>query len=60
MRIHALGDSLISIGEPITDQDKIDVLLDGLLEEYGAFVMMIYGCTDSPTLSDIEALLLVQ
>lgn len=51
-----MADSLLSVGENITDQDK----LDGLPKEYYAFVMMIYGKFDSLTTYDIEALLLVQ
>lgn len=60
LRVKALADALSAIGDPISEQDQIDAVLDGLPEEYNSFVMMIYGRPDSPSLSDIEALLLVQ
>lgn len=37
----------------------MDAILDGLHEEYGSFVMM-YGRADTPFVSDIEGLLLIQ
>lgn len=40
LRIHALVDSLIAIGETISDQELLDVVIDGLSEEYSTFVMM--------------------
>lgn len=45
MCIHTLADSLLAIGECISEQDKIDI---------------IYGKTESPSLADIEGLILVQ
>lgn len=43
--------------DPISKQDQMDVVLDGHLEEYNHFVMMIYGLSDSLSLYDIEAFL---
>lgn len=60
LQIKAIVDSLVAIGDPISEQDHIDVILDGLPEEYNPFVMMMYGRIDSPPIHDIEALLLVQ
>ncbi|KAK2402858.1 hypothetical protein QL285_052344 [Trifolium repens] len=60
LRVRAIADTLISIGDTVTEQDRIDSILDGLPEEYNPFVMMIYGRPDSPSLLDIEGLLLVQ
>lgn len=60
MRIQTLIDSLLAIGESISEHDKIDNVLDGLLDECNCFVMMIYGGFDSLSISNIEALLLVQ
>ncbi|KAK2414066.1 hypothetical protein QL285_036702 [Trifolium repens] len=60
LRIRAIADTLLSIGDSVTEQDQIDSVLEGLPEEYNPFVMMIYGRPDSPSLFDIEALLLVQ
>lgn len=58
-KFHAITDSLITIGESISKQDITDIILDGLSEEYNAFVMMIYDKADSPNLTEIESLLLV-
>lgn len=58
--VKAIADSLLAIGDPISEQDQIDAVLDVLPKEYNSFVMMVYGRPDSPSLSDIEALLLVQ
>ncbi|WJX88788.1 hypothetical protein P8452_70836 [Trifolium repens] len=60
LRVRAIADTLLSIGDSVTEQDQIDAILDGLPEEYNPFVMMIYGRPDSPSLLDIEGLLLVQ
>lgn len=53
-------DSLQAIGDLITEQDHIDAVLEGLPEEYNSFVMMIYSRPDSPSITEIEGLLLVQ
>lgn len=58
--IKTIFDFLPAIGDPINEQDQIDAILDGLPDEYSYFVTMIYGRHDSPSLFDIEALLLVQ
>ncbi|MCI12591.1 retrovirus-related Pol polyprotein from transposon TNT 1-99, partial [Trifolium medium] len=60
LRIKAIVDSLIAIGDPISDQEHADAILEGLPEEFNPFVMMIYSRPDSLAISDIEALLLVQ
>lgn len=60
LRIKAIYDSLVSIGDSITEQDQIDAILEGLPEEYGPFIMLIYSRTDSPSVTDLESLLMVQ
>jgi histone deacetylase 1/2 len=60
LRVRVIADTLISIGDSISEQDQIDSILEGLPEEFNPFVMMIYGRSDSPSLYDIEGLLLVQ
>lgn len=60
LHIKAICDSLVAIGDSISEKDQIDAILEGLPEEYGPFVMMIYGRSDSPSVSDIESLLLLQ
>lgn len=42
VRIHTLSDTLLAIGEHISDQDKIYIMLHGLPKEYNGFVIMIY------------------
>lgn len=41
-------------------QEQIEAILDGLSEEYGPFIMMIYSRVDNPSVDDIESLLLMQ
>jgi histone deacetylase 1/2 len=60
LRVRAVANTLISIGDSVSEQDQIDSILDGLPEEYNPFVMMMYGRSDSPSLFDVEGLLLVQ
>lgn len=60
IQVHSITDSLTVIGESITDSYLTDVILDGLLEEYNSFVMIIFGKANAPTLSEIDSLLLVQ
>lgn len=60
LQIRALIESLHAIGDPVTDQDHIDTILDGLPEEYNSLVMMIYVKGDSSTVDDSDALLLMQ
>lgn len=38
--IKAIIDSLIAIGDSVSDQDHIDAILEGLPEEYNPFVMI--------------------
>lgn len=40
-RIKAIANSLLSIGDPITEQYQIDAMLEGLSEEYSNFFMTI-------------------
>lgn len=60
MKLKEIVDSLIAIGDPVIEQDHIDVILEGLPEEYNSFVMMIYSRSDNPSVSNIETLLHVQ
>lgn len=53
LRIKAIVDSLVAIGDSVNEQDQIDVILEGLPEEYGPFVMMMYGRSDSPSIADV-------
>lgn len=57
MRIKALVDSLISIGSPVTHQEHLDVILEGLPDEYQPIVTAIESRLDTYSLSEIELLL---
>lgn len=59
MCIRALVDSLQAIGDPVTEQDNIDTILERLPEEFNPFVIMIYDRVEPATVDDIEALLIV-
>jgi hypothetical protein len=52
--------SLIAVGDNVSEQEQIDAILDGLPEEFNSFVMMIYSRTDVFSVEDLEALLLLQ
>ncbi|CAI8587908.1 unnamed protein product [Vicia faba] len=60
LKIKLIADSLLAVGDVITEEAQIDVILDGLLEEYSSFMMQMHGKSESPTLYDVEALLYVQ
>lgn len=55
MRIKTIVDSLVVIGDTVSEQEHIDAILEGLPEGYGSFVMMIYGHVDNPLVIDIES-----
>lgn len=57
MRIKALVGSLISIGSPVTHQEHLDVILEGLPDEYQPIVTAIESRLDTYSLSEIESLL---
>jgi histone deacetylase 1/2 len=52
--------SLIAVGDNVSEQEQIDATLDGLPEEFNSFVMMFYSKTDEFAVEDLEALLLLQ
>lgn len=60
LKIKAIVDSLLAIGDSITEQDQVDDILVGLPEEYNTFVMMMYGKLEPISYTDLESLLLVQ
>ncbi|KAK2449415.1 hypothetical protein QL285_008613 [Trifolium repens] len=60
LRIKSLVNSLIAVGDNVTEQEQIDAILDGLPEDFNSFVMMMYSKTDTFAVEDLEALLLLQ
>ena len=51
---------LAAIGAPISIADHIDIILEGLPEEYNAFITAVTSRTDPYTITEIEALLFAQ
>jgi len=52
--------ALAAIGAPISEEDHIEAILNGLPEEYDSFVTSILSRLDPYTIDEIEALLLAQ
>lgn len=60
LQIKALVDSLISIGSEVSEQEHVEIILEGLPTDYGSFWIAIRTRKDSYLVSEIEALLLAQ
>jgi histone deacetylase 1/2 len=60
LRIKSIVNSLVAVGDVISQQEQVDAILGGLPEEFNSFVMMIFSRFDTPTVEDVEALLLLQ
>ncbi|MCH81099.1 retrovirus-related Pol polyprotein from transposon TNT 1-94, partial [Trifolium medium] len=60
LRIKSIVNSLIAVGDTVSDRDQVDAILEGLPEDFNSFIMMVYSRFDSPTVEDVEALLLLQ
>ncbi|MCI00977.1 retrovirus-related Pol polyprotein from transposon TNT 1-94, partial [Trifolium medium] len=60
LRIKSIVNSLTAVGDFVSESEQIDSILEGLPEEFNSFVMMIYSRADTPTVEDVEALLLLQ
>jgi histone deacetylase 1/2 len=60
LRIKSIVNSLIAVGDSISEQEQVDAILEGLPEEFNSFVMMVYSRFETPTVEDVEALLLLQ
>ncbi|KAF4366500.1 hypothetical protein F8388_003738 [Cannabis sativa] len=57
-KLQSLCNTLASVGEPISDQDHLTYLLNGLGLEYDAFVTPILARPIKPTIEEVHALLL--
>jgi histone deacetylase 1/2 len=60
LRIKSIVNSLIAVGDVVSEQEQVDAILEGLPEDFNSFVMMIYSRFETPTVEDVEALLLLQ
>lgn len=60
MRIKAIVDSIISIGDRITQAEHIEAIFDGLSEDYDPFIISINTRLEPYTVSEVESLLIAQ
>lgn len=60
LKIKKLVDSLFSVGSPLTTADHIEAILEGLPEEYNAFIVSITSRSDPYTVNEIKSLLVAQ
>ncbi|PNX57709.1 retrovirus-related Pol polyprotein from transposon TNT 1-94, partial [Trifolium pratense] len=60
LRVKSIVNSLIAVGDVVSEQEQVDAILEGLPEEFNSFVMMVYSRFETPTVENVEALLLLQ
>lgn len=60
LKIKTLADSLAAIGQPLSVNDHLNFIFNGLPYEYDAFVCSILTRVDQYKIPDVEALLLAQ
>lgn len=58
LTIKKIVDTLAAVGSPIDDDEHIQVILDGLPDEYDSIVASILSRTDPYTIQEIEALMM--
>ena len=54
LRIEAIADSLASIGDLITPQEYIDVILEGLPQDYGFVISVIESKFEPLLIKEVE------
>ena len=59
-KIKSCVDSLASVGHILTNKDHIDAILDGLTDEYDAFITFILTRSESYTVEEVESLIMAQ
>ena len=52
-KIKSCVDSLTSVGHILTDKDHIDAILDGLINEYDAFITSILTRSESYMIEEV-------
>lgn len=60
LRIKALVDALIAIGSEISEQEYIEIILEGLPKEYDAFSTALRTRKEAYTVCEVDSLLLAQ
>lgn len=58
LKIKSLVDDLISIGNPVTTDENIEFIFEGLGKEYDPFICSVNYRLEPYTVSEIEALLI--
>lgn len=58
LRIKAIVDALISIGNRVTQSEHIEAIFDGLTEDYVPFIMSINTRLEPYLVSEVESLLI--
>lgn len=53
LRIRDMTYLFLAIGDPIVERDRVDVIIQGLPEEYNPFIMMIYGKVDTTDIYEV-------
>jgi len=60
LHIKALVHSLNSIGDPVSESEQLDILLEGLPVEYEAFLSLMHSKPELFSFAEIESLLVAQ
>jgi len=58
LRIKAISDALASVGSPISLQEHIDAILEGLPQDYHSVISVIENKFQPLPIEEVEALLL--
>jgi hypothetical protein len=53
IRIKSIVNSLIAVGDVVSEQEQVDAILEGLPEEFNSFVMIVYIMFETPTVEDV-------
>ena len=53
-------DALISVGAPVSDSNHVEVILNGLPEEYGPFITIMISRSSLISVGELEALLMAK
>lgn len=59
LHIRSIVDSLLAIGDPISERDQINVILQGLPKDYIPFIMMAYNKTEPMDIYEVGGLLYI-
>ena len=60
MLINKVVDSLAIVGSPVSVEDHIEVILDGLNEDYASFITTVISRVQPFSVNELEALLMAQ